>query len=51
MFPAPGLPWWSPIQVLTEIQRLNFSERANELVMVQFRHQLYPVDQTIVICK
>jgi len=30
-FTARRLPWWSPIQVLTEVDVPNFSERATEL--------------------
>jgi len=31
-FTAPNLPWWSPIQVFSEVDAcLNFSERATEL--------------------
>jgi len=33
-FTDPGLPWWSPIQVLTESTQLIFGERATDLALV-----------------
>jgi len=33
-FTAPSLPWWLPIQGLTRLTLLNFSERATELALV-----------------
>jgi len=31
---APGLPWWSPIQVLTEDECLDFSQCVTDLALV-----------------
>jgi len=39
-FIAPGLPWWSTIQVVIEVDVLNFSKRATELALDEWIYML-----------
>jgi len=40
-FTAPSLSWWSPIQVLTEVDEPFFNERATELALVATANSHY----------